>query len=672
MAQFWDLVQSLRGQALSTPSGHGSFTVLDVGDRGLKLQVRGGGIYNVPRSAIEAAADLPGQVLSAARIRALGISESQPSYVAGIVRATRNQASIQTDPVQQNGSSVQTGTSKYDSFWSTQLAAIRTVVGRAARGEDATLDASPITAFGNRASWAGSVDVTEETATSGEMAHMASLGRLVAASGMCRAYPSMTLHFAMNSAGRLRIAVRPEPARPSKLRNGTGSQAQDLEATALPASTESPTRSMDLNNLQLSATHACEAVHRIFSGLPAYRDPGQVQFRDGLYVFYEERERSAHVEGARIVRVGNHPRTDGRLIARLKEHYLTRRDAKNGSVFRLLLGGALIRRDDPDSSCLLPSPGQGHWEKHMLHECDRCASYEEHVTEFLRTECAFRCIRIEDRAERNLFEALLVATVAQCTECGPSESWLGSSACSEVVRRSGLWNRDFVDGATLTEPDLRRLEQLVAESPGTRTSDRADLGSTLLLIPCSAGKEGWTDPKLSVRNVRDLISSELAPMLDEGRQLAFARTSIDLSSPTRPAIATYSGYPYSTPDFRELLVSHLRRGLHCLIVSGGYGLLRPEEPIHGYDAYIQQTRGIWAGRMPVLLRDYVARNGIRRTFGVFSGSYSSVIPDHLTRQDWRSVEAFEPTVDEGSPMRAVPRKVGATLMRVLESEYEIG
>src|SRR5579864_1093315 len=151
MAQFWELVQSLRGQALSTPSGHGSFTVLDVDDRGLKLEVRGGGIYNVPRSAIEAAADLPGQDLSAARIRALGISESQPSYVAGIVRATRNQASIQTDPVQQNGSSVQTGTSKYDSFWSTQLAAIRTVVGRAARGEDATLDASPITAFGNRA-----------------------------------------------------------------------------------------------------------------------------------------------------------------------------------------------------------------------------------------------------------------------------------------------------------------------------------------------------------------------------------------------------------------------------------------------------------------------------------------------------------------------------------------
>jgi hypothetical protein len=74
------------------------------------------------------------------------------------------------------------------------------------------------------------------------------------------------------------------------------------------------------------------------------------------------------------------------------EHYLTRRDAKNGSVFRLLTGGALIRRDDPQSSCLPPGPGRGHWERHMGLECVRCAPYEQRVTDFLNTECAFRCI----------------------------------------------------------------------------------------------------------------------------------------------------------------------------------------------------------------------------------------------------------------------------------------
>jgi len=308
----------------------------------------------------------------------------------------------------------------------------------------------------------------------------------------------------------------------------------------------------------------------------------------------------------------------------------------------------------------------------MLHECDRCAPYEQRVTDFLRTECAFRCIRIDDRTERNLFEALLVATVAQCTECRPSDSWLGFYAYSPEVKGSGLWNREFVAGAALGEQDLRSLQELVEETPGVCPPETADLSSTLLLIPCSAAKAGWTDPHLPVKRVRDLISSDLALVLEQGRELAFARTTVDLALPAWPAIATYSGYPYAAPGFRELLVSQLRRGLHCLIVSGGYGLLRPEEPIHTYEAHLQQTRGIWTTRIPALLRNYVRCNGIRRTFGVFSRSYSGVVPDDLTGNDWRSIEFLDDEVDEGSPLRAVPRKVGATLVRLMQSQYNLG
>jgi hypothetical protein len=221
----------------------------------------------------------------------------------------------------------------------------------------------------------------------------------------------------------------------------------------------------------------------------------------------------------------------------------------------------------------------------------------------------------------------------------------------------------------MSNAELRRLEQLVAETPGAPSRAVTHLTSTLLLIPCSASKTGWPDPQLPVKRVGDLISPELARVLEEGRHLAFARTRIDLASPTRPAIAIYSGFPYATPGLRELLVSHLRRGLHCLIVSGGYGLVRPEEPIHQYEAHLQQTRGIWSNRIPPVLRDYVRRNDIRRTFAVFSGSYSSVVPSELTSRDWRGVEAFVAGVDEGSPLRVVPRKVGASLMRLMQSEY---
>jgi hypothetical protein len=472
------------------------------------------------------------------------------------------------------------------------------------------MDASAITGCGNRASWSGNADVRGAIVVSAAMAHMAA-----------------------------------------------------------PAKAMTPAAIGQPRDVQLSATEACAAIHRLFFDLPVYRTPDEIPFRDGLYVFYERRQRSPHGDGARIVRIGNHPRSDGRLVGRLREHYLTRRNAKNGSVFRLLLGGALIRRDDPRSPCLLPGPGRGHWEAHMQPECDRCAPYEERVTDFLSTECAFRCIRMPDRAERNRFEALLVATVAACTRCRPSESWVGCFAWSPTVRRTGLWNREFVGGATLSGADLQRLAQLVAQTPAASRAAATDLGSTLLLIPCSASKAGWPDPHLPVKRVGELVRPELCRLLEEGRQLAFARTCIDLATPARPAIATYSGFPYATPGFRELLTSHLRRGLHCLIVSGGYGLLRPEEPIHVYEAHLQQTRGIWGERVPALLRDYVRRNGIGRTFAVFSRSYSDVVPGDLTGNDWRAVESFDDSVDQGSAMRAVPRKVGTTLLRLMRSEY---
>jgi cytoplasmic iron level regulating protein YaaA (DUF328/UPF0246 family) len=46
-----------------------------------------------------------------------------------------------------------------------------------------------------------------------------------------------------------------------------------------------------------------------------------------------------------------------------------------------------------------------------------------------------------------------------------------------------------------------------------------------------------------------------------------------------------------------------------LIISGGYGVVRAEEPIHNYNAHLgTQTKAVWSRRLPVVLRDYVQRN----------------------------------------------------------------
>jgi hypothetical protein len=280
------------------------------------------------------------------------------------------------------------------------------------------------------------------------------------------------------------------------------------------------------------------------------------------------------------------------------------------------------------------------------------------------SECfSFRCVYIPDRQERNRFEALLIATLAACDQCQPSRSWLGNFAYSEVVKRSGLWNSDYVGGPTLRDADVRRLATLIDASP---RSPQKDLSDTLLLIPCSAGKDGAPDPGLPACTVADFLGQKTAAILEEGRALAFKKRGIHLDrrSVLRPALGLYSGYPYATEGFREQLDEALRRGLHCLIVSAGYGVVRPEEGIHRYNAQANQTRSVWHKRLPEILSDYVQRNGIKRTLFCGSSSYASLVPSHLSKENWRTVPR-NAELGSGSALRAVPREVGRRLTGLL-------
>ena len=240
-------------------------------------------------------------------------------------------------------------------------------------------------------------------------------------------------------------------------------------------------------------------AHRVAIAPRTRRRP----FANGLYFFYEAGETSDHARAGRIVRVGNHPHTQDRLPARLREHYRSGTGAKNGSVLRRYLGGALVRRDDGSSPCLLPGPGVGHWERHGLRECARCEGYEARVTDCLRSSFRFRCVRIDDREERNRLEALLVATLAACPTCRSSPAWLGQHAYSEIVRSSGLWNSDFVGGPYLGETDLQRLEALAAASRARDGNE--DLSETLLIIPCCQSKRGRGPLGLPARVVTDFV-----------------------------------------------------------------------------------------------------------------------------------------------------------------------
>ena len=208
---------------------------------------------------------------------------------------------------------------------------------------------------------------------------------------------------------------------------------------------------------------ACAHVHRILAELPTFTSRGEartrVGFSDGLYFFYEAGEASEHGPEGRVVRIGNHPRSDGKLWRRLGQHYS---GGKNGSVFRKFLGGALLRRDDPDSPCLGPTLGRGHWERQGAAPCPSCRPIEERVSALLRERFWFRCLPVPDRAERNALEHQLIATLAACSACAPSSDWLGRWAYSTTVHRAGMWNSQGVGEVQLDTAGLARLAELAA------------------------------------------------------------------------------------------------------------------------------------------------------------------------------------------------------------------
>ena len=206
----------------------------------------------------------------------------------------------------------------------------------------------------------------------------------------------------------------------------------------------------------------CLAVHGHLRSLPAFGQPSEVPITDGLYFFYERGESSEHAPDGRIVRVGNHPRSDGTLVRRLRQHYSGQ---KNSSVFRRYLGGALMRADDPHHPCLAPAPGTGHWERQDHKPCRRCRPVEQEVSRLVRARFQFRCIAIFDRKERNHLEEVLIATLSACPVCRPSREWLGHHSYPDVVRRAGMWNSQFVGSATMSTADLRRFAACVASTP---------------------------------------------------------------------------------------------------------------------------------------------------------------------------------------------------------------
>jgi len=193
----------------------------------------------------------------------------------------------------------------------------------------------------------------------------------------------------------------------------------------------------------------------------------------GVYFFREAGElRIDTGHGPRIVRVGTHAlRMGGRakLWTRLSQHKgraASGRGNHRGSIFRLIVGAALIRRDGLDC----PSWGNGNTAEQPIRNDE--VALERQVTQVIG-DMPFLWVPIEDEpgpeSRRGYIERNAIGLLSNFDRPPldpPSQEWLGRycerEQVSERVRnrviKSGLWESDYVDASY----DPQFLDELTA------------------------------------------------------------------------------------------------------------------------------------------------------------------------------------------------------------------
>ncbi|MES9822818.1 MAG: hypothetical protein ABW127_00135 [Candidatus Thiodiazotropha endolucinida] len=188
----------------------------------------------------------------------------------------------------------------------------------------------------------------------------------------------------------------------------------------------------------------------------------------GVYFFQENGEvRTDTGTGARIVRVGTHALKNGSqttLWNRLSQHKgPTKSGGGNhrGSIFRLIVGTALMERDGHD----FPTWGQGSSAPKDIREAEQ--SLEKLVSKTIG-DMPFLWLPIDDTAGPDSFRGYIernaIALLSNYNKNVidlPSESWLGKLCNREKVRNSGLWNQNHVD-EDYDPAFLDVLEELIA------------------------------------------------------------------------------------------------------------------------------------------------------------------------------------------------------------------
>ena len=201
--------------------------------------------------------------------------------------------------------------------------------------------------------------------------------------------------------------------------------------------------------------------------------------KKGVYLFFEPEEYRSAKNELRVVRVGTHGVSRGSkatLWNRLRTHRGTGDGLGNhrSSIFRLHLGAALLGKN---RDLVVPSWGVGQDADKKVRKHEE--RLEREVSKIIGTMSVL-WLSVEDEAgpandraylERNMI-GLLVGPEGPIDQ--PSAYWLGRFSSNERIRKSGLWNLEFLDYSYSSE-FLDVLDEYVSITVGEKAKPQASI-----------------------------------------------------------------------------------------------------------------------------------------------------------------------------------------------------
>lgn len=189
------------------------------------------------------------------------------------------------------------------------------------------------------------------------------------------------------------------------------------------------------------------------------------------------------------------------------------------------------------------------------------------------------------------------------------------------------------------------------------------LRDTLILIPCSGRKNPGGSSATDCAPITDDLPAPLARRLLDARRPVLANAGAD-ERQLLPAWRRYAGMFYICAD--PALADAVDTGLHILILSGGYGIVKACEPIGTYSTRL--ILAAWPrGLLEEVLLTYAARHRLNavRAFVSASTDYCRVV----CRTQWgdagiEDAAILAPETARGAMVKA-PRAQGEALSAML-------